>query len=80
MNHLLVKKFINGKCTSEIHVPLFVLGVANKLLPSSAIDSLAVKGIDLPAIIQANKHHLSYSSTMKVKEHGIEKSIIISLH
>jgi hypothetical protein len=80
MNNLLIEKFIDSKCTSTINVPLFVLGVANNLLPSSAISALAKKCIDLPAIILANKHHLSYSSSMKIKEHGIEKSIAISLH
>ncbi len=79
MSTLVIEKFINGQSNSTINIPFFVVRTAKKLMPTSMLSALADKGIDLSAIIQANKSHMHYSSTLRVKEHGIEKVIVVSL-
>ena len=74
-----IEKFIDGKPETSFSVPAFVLGIAKTLLPESALISLAKSGINIRDILKAKANGIAYSATIAVCEHGVNKTVIVSL-
>lgn len=79
MSKLQIEKFIDGKHETTIRVPTFLIGIAKTLLPESALVALANRGINVLAIAEAKKQGVTYSTSLDVCEHGIDKKIVVSL-
>ena len=79
MSKLKIEKFINGKHETTISVPTFLIGVAKTLFPESALTALASRGINVRAIAEAKSQGAAYSTSIDVREHGIDKKIVVSL-
>lgn len=74
-----IEKFVDGEHEKSLHVPVFVLAIARRLLFGSALESLARGGVDLQEILEAKQKGASYAKTVYVREHGVSKKIVISL-
>ncbi len=79
MGTLQIEKFIDGKHETTFSIPTFLIRIVQTLLPQSAIIALEKRGINLQAIADAKKQGVSYSTTLNVREKGIDKKIVISL-
>jgi len=79
MSTLQIEKFIDGKHETTFSIPTFILRIAQILLPQSALIALEKRGINLQEIADAKKQGISYSTTLDVREKGIDKRIVISL-
>jgi hypothetical protein len=76
---LKISKFIDKKHETTFSVPDFVMGLVSALLPRSARCSLADRGIDLDEILMAIRNKAPYRLSLTVREHGINKQVVISL-
>jgi hypothetical protein len=74
-----IEKFVDGKHETSFRVPTFVLGMANSVLPKSALSSLANKGFHVQEILEAKQKRMAYTASVDVCEHGINKKIVVSL-
>ncbi|MDF3833398.1 hypothetical protein P3W85_10610 [Cupriavidus basilensis] len=74
-----VEKFVDGKHETSFSVPTSVLRVANTLLPESALGSLAGIGLDVREILAATDKGMAYETSIDVREHGISKTVVVSL-
>lgn len=79
MSTLQIEKFIDGKHETTFSIPTFFMGIMQTLLPKSAIIALEKRGINLQAIADAKKQGTGYSTTLNVREKGIDKKIVMSL-
>ncbi len=79
MAKVMVEKFVDGKRETQFSFPASFLGVASALLPRSALQALAQKGIDVPQMLSARKQGMPYTTTVNVVEKGIPKTVVISL-
>jgi len=75
---LKIEKFSAGRRVQTIRVPAFALSVAGVLLPRAVQTALAARGIPLAAINEARRAGRSYRATFAVREHGVEKQIVVS--
>lgn len=74
-----IEKFIDGKHETSFYIPIFLLYVGNRILPQSALNTLAKHGINVQEILDAKKQKLSYFTTINVRERNIDKTITVSL-
>ena len=74
-----IEKFIDGKHETSFSVPTFILGMARTLLPESALSSLADNGINVRKIMEAKHKRIPYTASVDVCEHGINKTVVVSL-
>jgi hypothetical protein len=74
-----IEKFIGGQRESSVSLPAFVLEIARKLLPESALSSLANSGINVREILEAKDKGIAYAASVDVCEHGINKKVVVSL-
>jgi molybdopterin-binding protein len=74
-----VKKIVDGTVENSFKVPVFALNILAQLLPESAISELVGRGIDIQAILRAQKLGTPYSSSVEVIENGVQKTIAISV-
>ncbi|PWJ78419.1 hypothetical protein C7441_11686 [Pseudaminobacter salicylatoxidans] len=79
MTRLRIEKFINGERETTVNVPLFAVRALNAVLPSSALGSLGMHGIDLSKILEAKRSGAAYSTTLDLHEHGVAKTVVVSL-
>lgn len=75
-----IEKFVDGVFETSLKVPAFVLVMAQTLLPDSALNTLAGRGIHVHEILDAKAKGIRYSATFDVREHGIRKQITVSLN
>jgi hypothetical protein len=74
-----VEKFVDGKRDLSFSVPVFVLRIANVILPAAALDSMARRGLNVRQLVDAKRTGASYTATMRVRERGVEKKVVVSL-
>jgi hypothetical protein len=74
-----VEKFVAGTLENSFGVPAFALNVLTQLLPESAISALVGRGIDIQAILDAQKLGIPYSSSVEITEEGVQKTVLISV-
>jgi hypothetical protein len=74
-----IEKYIGGQRESAVSLPAFVLEIARKLLPESALSSLANSGINVREILEAKDKGIAYAASVDVCEHGINKKVVVSL-
>ena len=74
-----IEKFIEGKHERSFSVPVFVLGIAETLLPESGLIALANNGINVREILEAKNKGIAYTASVDVCEHGISKKVVVSL-
>ncbi len=79
MSKIKIEKFVAGTLESSFGVPAFAVSVLTQLLPASAISELAGRGIDIDAILSAQKLGTTYSSSIEVTEDGVQKTVVISV-
>ncbi|MEQ9851870.1 MULTISPECIES: hypothetical protein [Pectobacterium] len=79
MSKINVEKFAAGTLENSFGVPAFAVNMLAQILPASAMSELASRGIDIQAILSANKLSTPYSSSFEVTEEGVQKTIIISV-
>ncbi|MEQ9947589.1 hypothetical protein [Pectobacterium aroidearum] len=79
MSKINVEKFVAGTLEKSFDVPRFAVNILAQLLPASAMSELADRGIDIPAILGANKLGTPYSSSIEVVEDGVQKTVVISV-
>lgn len=79
MSKVRIEKFADGGREHSFAVPLFALRLFAWLLPDSALTGLAAKGLDLQAIVAANRDGISYCKTIDVHERGADKRVVVSL-
>lgn len=79
MVNVKVEKFVDGKREKSFSVPVFVLRIANVILPGAALDSLAKRGLNVRQLVEAKRTGSSYTATMRVRECGVEKKVVVSL-
>ena len=79
MSKIKVEKFIAGTLENSFGVPAFAVNVLTQLLPASAISELADRGVDVQAILSAQKSGTPYSSSVEVTEGGVQKTVVISV-
>jgi hypothetical protein len=79
MSKIKVEKFVDGVVENSLGVPVFALNVLTQLLPESAINELAGRGIDIQAILRAQKLGTLYSSSVEVTENRVKKTVVISV-
>lgn len=79
MSKIHVEKFVAGTLENRFGVPAFAVKILAQLLPTSAISELAGRGIDIQAILGANKLGTPYSSAIEVTEDGVQKTVVISV-
>jgi hypothetical protein len=76
---LKIEKFVGETHETTIKIPLLVLHVATKLLPKMAFAALDAKGINLKEILEAKTNGATYSKTINVCEHKINKRVVMSI-
>jgi hypothetical protein len=74
-----VQKFVDGKREISFSVPVFILRIANLILPGAALDALATRGLNVRHLVQAKRRGSSYTATLRVRERGVEKKVVVSL-
>ena len=79
MSKLRIVKFIGSERDSSFTVPGPLIAVVVRLLPRAALTSLADRGIDLAAIAAALRSGNAYSSSVQVREQGVEKTVLASI-
>lgn len=79
MAQVKIDKFIDGKHETSFSVPAFVLGMFKTFLPESALNSLANSGINVREILEAKQKRIPYTASIDVCEHGINKTVVVSL-
>ncbi|WED68841.2 hypothetical protein PJ912_00330 [Pectobacterium colocasium] len=79
MSKINVEKFVAGTLEKSFDVPAFAVNILAQLLPAFAMSELAERGIDILAIIGANKLGTPYSSSIEVVEDGVQKKVVISV-
>jgi len=80
MTRVKIEKFIDGEYETSFRVPAFVFGLAQTLLPESALNALAERGIHVRGILDAKARGIPYSAMFDVREHGVRKQISVSLN
>lgn len=80
MKKLKIEKYIHNQLDESFTVPLGFIRILNMLLPRSAIESLAQKGLGLEKIVLANKLNEPYQTSIEVKEKGITKTVSMTLY
>jgi hypothetical protein len=60
-------------------IPLAIVKVASKLIPSKAVSVLDDLGIDLNQLIEISKSEEALGTLAEIEEHKKERKIIISL-
>ncbi|MHC1701831.1 MAG: hypothetical protein AB9900_12820 [Humidesulfovibrio sp.] len=79
MSILRITKYAAGRHERTMTVPAFLVGMAKALLPEAALVALAAKGIDVRAIAGAMRKGTVYSTSLDVREHGVDKRVVVSL-
>lgn len=79
MSHIRIEKFVAGQVEQRIRVPATAIRALALILPASAFSELKSSGIDIQAILQAQKTGMPYSATINVTEDGVQKDIRISV-
>jgi hypothetical protein len=79
MSKIKVEKFVAGALENSFDVPAFAVNILTQLLPESATSELAGRGIDVQAILSAQKQGTHYSSSIEVTEDGVQKTVVISV-
>ncbi|MDP3427546.1 MAG: hypothetical protein Q8S17_09240 [Humidesulfovibrio sp.] len=79
MSTLHITKYAAGRRERTITVPASLVGMAKALLPEAALVALAAKGIDIRAIAGAMRQGAAYSTSLDVREHGVDKRVVVSL-
>lgn len=79
MAKVTIEKSIDGLRESAFSVPAFVVSLAARLLPGSALRTLAGHGLDVRDILKANASGAPWSGTFDMREHGIRKQVSVSL-
>jgi hypothetical protein len=79
MSKVKIEKFVDGRAEKTIKIPTRLISAGAALLPKSAITALASEGVDVCAILEAMKRKVSYTSSVDVCEHGINKRVVVSL-
>lgn len=74
-----IEKFVGEDYERSLRIPVQVLTIARMLLPRSALDSLARKGLDIREILDTARNGTGYTKTVYVREHGVSKKIVVSL-
>jgi hypothetical protein len=74
-----VEKFIAGTLENSFGVPAFALNTLTQLLPEPAMSALVGRGIDIQAILGAQKLGTPYSSSVEITEAGVQKTVVISV-
>ena len=79
MAKVLIEKFVEGVRETSFRVPIFVLRLANGLLPESALSTLTEHGLEVRPILAAHAIGIGYSGTFMVREWGVHKRVFVSL-
>ncbi|MBD9370063.1 hypothetical protein [Xanthomonas sp. XNM01] len=79
MSKITIEKFVDGKHDTSFSVPGFALDFLTHLLPRSALGELRTHGIDVDAIVQAQKAGIPYESSSEVEEDGVRKTVVIKV-
>lgn len=79
MSKLRIDKYVGTEHEESFTVPGFLIDMAVRVLPPSALASLSREGIDIAAIADARMRHGTYSSSIEVREHGVKKTVSVSL-
>lgn len=79
MTKLQIDTFIGTQHERSFAVPGVLIDLADRFLPAQAIDKLADKGIDVPAIAEARRMGTPYSRSVRLRERGVEKTIYMTL-
>ena len=79
MVNVKVQKFVDGKRETSFSVPVFVLRIAHAMLPGAALDALARRGLNVRQLVEAKRSGSSYTATLRVRERGVEKKVVVSL-
>jgi len=80
MATVLVEKFVEGRYETSFKVPTSMLRLANRFLPGAALSALADRGLELQSILVAHARGETYTETFMVRERGVLKRIVVSLH
>ena len=79
MTTVTVDKFVSGKHDATFSFPVFFLGMASFLLPQSALNALRDQGIDVPGMLLAGKQGVPYAASVNLVEHGVCKTVVVSV-
>lgn len=73
------EKFVDGVREQSFAIPMFALRLFVWLLPASAMSGLHAKGLDLRAIVNAGRDGVFYRKAIEIREHGVDKRLVVSL-
>lgn len=79
MTKLQIDTFIGTEHERSFAVPGVLIDLADRFLPVQAIDKLAEKGIDVPAIAEARRLGTPYARSVQLNERGVEKTVYLTL-
>jgi hypothetical protein len=79
MSKIKIEKFVKGELKNSFSVPELVLKLIAQLLPEQAVGDLAHRGVDIKAILEAQKLGAPYSASVEVTEGGVQKTVVISV-
>ncbi|UXN02735.1 MULTISPECIES: hypothetical protein [unclassified Bartonella] len=75
MKKIRIVKTVDGIEKENYTIPLFFVNLLSKILPSSGIEGMQEKGLDISALIEAAKNQQDYKTKLTVIE-GKDKTII----
>lgn len=79
MKKVHIIKTIDGIEKENYTIPLFFVGLLNKIVPTSGIEGMQEKGLDIPALLEAAKNQQAYQATFTVVENKDKTTINVSL-
>jgi hypothetical protein len=75
---LKIEKFVGEDHERTLKAPDLLVKLANRVLPESAQAELKAQGIDLREIEAAARQGVPFSTTLAVREGGVDKTVVIS--